>query len=506
MNRLSERLWKKPLWSYFRSILGLILLVSVVPLVLVAVVAHPSAVTAQNWETVTWSIQIAFDRRDDKGLVYYRQRWLLTDGRPSQGPGGRPSQLVDYFAADCFKRQIYRYDALRKEWPSTGQDVSPVSGVNSFDYVCEKYGRVPAPREGVTKPGQSAPASPLTAQTSPSAPPAAPAGPLAAARPAPWNLSDLLKQAKALSPSDIPDLRARASGGDAQSQFLLGLAYEFGHAGVTKDLQQALRSFKQAAEQGIGLPQAWVGDFYYSGIGIPVDFAEALRWYRRSSDNGYHYASLMSGYLYLAGQGVARDYSEARRWFQVAANGGDEIARKIMADLERTCRTQFCIDLQTLLADRRQNFYLVRGEKLGETTEGPDEVLGAILTTVVTRWRGKLLIDGAESCEVQSDRITTRKPGEKDGRTETYLYYYCTLRRGLSRSEADAPFDQITAEIRAAFPQNAHFSANNRDKFYAGPRRGAEVLRVETPLASRRREAGRVDYRYNLSLRISTKD
>lgn len=179
------------------------------------------------------------------------------------------------------------------------------------------------------------PLSSPVAATSPSsgssAPPKAIAAPLASAKPSPWNLSDLQKQAKALSASDIPPLRARATGGDARSQFLLGLVYEFGHAGITKDLQQALSWFKQAAEQGIGLPQAWVGDFYYQGIGIPVNFAEAFRWYRKAAEQNYSWAQFMVGEMNTKGQGVPRDRAEAMRWYRKAADNGHNLSKFIAA-------------------------------------------------------------------------------------------------------------------------------------------------------------------------------
>ena len=281
---------------------------------------------------------------------------------------------------------------------------------------------------GTERPYLGAVRSVRPASSPAAAQPVARAGPVASARAAPWILADLQKEAKALSPSDIPALRTRASGGDARSQFLLGLAYEYGYGGLSKDPEQALRWHKQAAEQAIGLAQAWVGDFYYGGIGAATNYAEALRWYRRSSDNGYHYAGRMTGYIYLAGQGIARDYSEARRWFQAAANGGDETARKIMADLERNCSTQFCVDLQTLLVfGREEGFKALSG---GEKEKAPS-----------TGWRGKLLVDGATRCKVD------------DSMRYVYTcYFFSPDGRSVTPTEARGRLKKLVQDVLAAVP------------------------------------------------------
>lgn len=281
---------------------------------------------------------------------------------------------------------------------------------------------------------------------------AATTGPSASTKPDPWNLTDLQNEAKAMSPSSIPTLRTRASGGDARSQFLLGLAYENGYGGISKDLDEALRWFKRAAEQRIGLAQAWVGDFYYEGTGRPVNFREAWNWYRLSSDNGYPWASVMIGYLYLAGQDVARDYSAARRSFQLAANRGDKLASKIMADLERNCSTRFCIDLQTLLVFGRHAGFKVlsSGEK--------DEFL---YKTGVTQWKGKLLVDGATSCTVDES---------------TKYMYTCGFlpfeTRSITQTEVRSRFDKMVQAVLAAIQSGwRHDSTEGKGslRFRIGP-------------------------------------
>src|SRR5687768_797585 len=133
-----------------------------------------------------------------------------------------------------------------------------------------------------------------------------------------WNPQELAKEAKALKPTDIQAVRARAQSGEARAQFLLGLALEFGYAGLAKDNAEALRWFRKAADQGIGLPEAWVGDFYYGGIAGPKDFAEALRWYRRAAEHGYGPGARFLANMYVFGDGIAADHREAAKWYHRA--------------------------------------------------------------------------------------------------------------------------------------------------------------------------------------------
>lgn len=206
-----------------------------------------------------------------------------------------------------------------------------------------------------------------------------------------WNLSELREEAKALSPSALPDMRARASAGDARSQFVLGLAYEYGHAGLTQDLREALRWFTLAAQQSIGLPQAWVGDFYYRGIGVPVDYAEGMRWYRRSADAGYIFGAYMLGLGHVFGDGLTVDHRAASRWFKRASDGGFKRVPPWSVELlESACHDDFCIALrQLVVAGWHEKFKRFRGPEV----RGEEAM-----------WEGTRMLPGADRCRT-FDRV-----------------------------------------------------------------------------------------------------
>jgi opacity protein-like surface antigen len=129
---------------------GIRVLVAMV-VALLASVAMPvgrNSAAAQNWEVAGDGLQVAFDRRDDQGRIYYQLRRVYPDGRPTI-MGAYPN------AADCSKGLLYRYNVATKNWetpmPVTeGSEegsikegrvgIRSVSGV-AYKYVCGKYGR-----------------------------------------------------------------------------------------------------------------------------------------------------------------------------------------------------------------------------------------------------------------------------------------------------------------------------------------------------------------------------
>ena len=56
--------------------------------------------------------------------------------------------------------------------------------------------------------------------------------------------------------------------------------------GVPQDLEEAVRWYRLAAEQGNGLAQIVLGGMYYKGLGVPQDLEEAKRLFGLAEDQG----------------------------------------------------------------------------------------------------------------------------------------------------------------------------------------------------------------------------
>ena len=97
-------------------------------------------------------------------------------------------------------------------------------------------------------------------------------------------------------------------------------AYERG------DYVQAVKVFRQLAEQGHQWAQRRLGSMYAEGRGVPQDYREALKWYRVAAAQGYAPAEYSLGLAYEEGRGVGQDYQEAVKWYRLAAAQGNESA------------------------------------------------------------------------------------------------------------------------------------------------------------------------------------
>ena len=119
----------------------------------------------------------------------------------------------------------------------------------------------------------------------------------------------------------IRKLREAANRGNAEAQYKLGVACEYGK-GTAKDLSEAVSWFRKAAEQGFADGQAALGTAYHFGNGVKADHAEAVRWYRKAAEQGQVRAQYNLAVAYHNGQGVQKSYEEAVRWYRAAAEQG----------------------------------------------------------------------------------------------------------------------------------------------------------------------------------------
>jgi tetratricopeptide (TPR) repeat protein len=98
-----------------------------------------------------------------------------------------------------------------------------------------------------------------------------------------------------------------------------------------KDYAEALRWYRQAADQGDVVAQVKIGFLYHNGLGVAQDYGEALRWYRKAADQGNAVAQHNLALQYYNGWGVAQDRDQAQAWMKKAAAGGNENAKQWLA-------------------------------------------------------------------------------------------------------------------------------------------------------------------------------
>jgi Sel1 repeat len=130
------------------------------------------------------------------------------------------------------------------------------------------------------------------------------------------------------------NLVRRATRGEADAQFSLGVCYANGTDVVEKDEEEAVRWYRKAAEQGDALAQCYLALCYASGVGIAKNEREAARWFRKAAEQGDATAQFNLGVCYMHGKGVQKSFAEAYKWFNVAAAQGDENAAKSRDELE----------------------------------------------------------------------------------------------------------------------------------------------------------------------------
>lgn len=107
--------------------------------------------------------------------------------------------------------------------------------------------------------------------------------------------------------------------------------------------QPTLAERRTQAEGGDANSQYVLGLFYIAGEGVQIDALEAARWWRKAADQGHAEAQANLGALYLGGIGIRKDEIEAYRWMLLASAQGNPKAiegctllEKILTSAQRT--------------------------------------------------------------------------------------------------------------------------------------------------------------------------
>ncbi len=112
-----------------------------------------------------------------------------------------------------------------------------------------------------------------------------------------------------------------AEGGDARAQFDVGFMHSQGW-GVPQDPAEAIKWYRQAANQGLQIAQHFLGMAYVKGEGVQRDYAEAVRWFGRAATQGFPQAQYLLGLMTINGLGVPKDVAQAYALFYLSGQGG----------------------------------------------------------------------------------------------------------------------------------------------------------------------------------------
>ena len=109
-----------------------------------------------------------------------------------------------------------------------------------------------------------------------------------------------------------------------ESMLRIGRCYETGD-GVGKDLAEAVKWYRMAAEQGHAQGMFELSKCYTFGFGVRKNRVTAGQWLRKAAEHGHVTAMFLLGHWLLreVGNGVGYDPREAVKWFRRAAEKGD---------------------------------------------------------------------------------------------------------------------------------------------------------------------------------------
>ena len=143
----------------------------------------------------------------------------------------------------------------------------------------------------------------------------------------------LLKAPKPQIEEAIRWFMKAAEQGHTLSQFTLGEFYRTGPE-PNRDFGQALKWYRRAADQGHAEACYFIAVMYDRGQANHADATESLRWVRKSAELGYVPAQYDLAEAHYAGKGIPMDYVEAYRWFSRALAGGKNDAKYRLGELE----------------------------------------------------------------------------------------------------------------------------------------------------------------------------
>lgn len=86
-----------------------------------------------------------------------------------------------------------------------------------------------------------------------------------------------------------------------------------------QNIEEAVKWFEKASENGNQYAQYQLGKIYLTGINGNQNMKKALEWLKKSAEQNNQYAQYMLGKIYMNGMGVEKNLQESVKWFEKSA-------------------------------------------------------------------------------------------------------------------------------------------------------------------------------------------
>lgn len=134
----------------------------------------------------------------------------------------------------------------------------------------------------------------------------------------------------------IYHLRRLAEDGVSKAMAEIGVIYEAGTAGVSKDIDKAIGWYSKAAEEGDLEGVLAIARLHLTGIGVEVDYDLARKTYKDILSKTIEPRALFGlGWIYFHGLGVPVNLDKAEECFKLAMSEGHLLAGKSLAAIYR---------------------------------------------------------------------------------------------------------------------------------------------------------------------------
>jgi TPR repeat protein len=145
----------------------------------------------------------------------------------------------------------------------------------------------------------------------------------------------------------IEQMMKDAEKNDVKAMTELATAYYVG-IGVPKNLQEAIKLWRKAADAGSGKALSMLGTLSYQGSGMPKDVPEAIRLWHKAAEKYDTDAMSQIAFAYLVGDTVKKNHTLAYMWFNLASSNGDALATASRDGMAKNLTADMVAEAQNL--------------------------------------------------------------------------------------------------------------------------------------------------------------